>query len=79
MLVVDIAVVLIAVVGADGVVKAVKGGRPGAVAMNGVAGVEADGLLEDCSAAAAVASGVSIVLTLCNINGCTNARRRYLI
>ena len=73
--VVDAAAV-VAVVAADAGVKAVEGGRRGAVAVDAVADVEADGPLDDCSPAAAAASDVSIVLTLCNTNKHTNARWR---
>ena len=68
------AAAFVAVVAADVVVKAVEGGCRGAVAADVVADVEADRPLDNCSAAAAAASDVSIVSTLCNTNECTNAR-----
>ena len=72
----DVVVDAASVVAADAVVEAVEGGRRGAVGADVVADVEADGPLDDCSAAAVTASDVSIVLTLCNTNERTNARWR---
>ena len=65
---------LFAVVAADVVVKAIESGRCGAVAVDVVADIEADGPPDDCSATAAAALDVNIVLALYDTNECTNSR-----